>query len=130
MYIAKIEVSEEQSAALWDVTGTDNYVWCYIILITENGEKEIATDHFKHNPNEQDNFIKMADRIQTTQITTKSILEYKIYTNKFPHAIIQDQITDTLFQIGSIFKSSKILFSLFFAGTAHMMIKRLFDWLT
>ena len=125
-----MEVSEEERVALWDVTGTDTYVWCHIILITEDGEKEIATEHFKHDPNKQDSFIKMADKIQTTQITTKSILEYKIYTNKFPHAIIQDQITDTLFQISSILKSSKIRFSLFFAATAHMMIKRLFDWLT
>ena len=125
-----MEVSEEERVALWDVTGANTYVWCHIILITEDGEKEIAKDHFKHDPNKHDSFIKIADKIQKTQTTTKCIIEYRIYTNKFPHAIIQDQITDTLSQVGSNFKSAKIRFSLFFAATAHMMVKRLFDWLT
>ena len=125
-----MEVTEEERVALWDITGIDTFVWCHITLITEDGEREIATDHFKHDHNKQDSFIKLADRIQTTQTTTKSIIEYRIYVNKFPHAIIQDQITDTLIQISSKFKSSKIRFSLFFATTAHMMVKRLFDWLT
>ena len=84
-----MEVSEEERIALWDVTGTDTYVWCHIILITEDGEKEIATEHFKHDPNKQDTFIKMADKIQTTQITTKSILEYKYtYTYKQIYIIV------------------------------------------
>ncbi|KAI6650304.1 hypothetical protein LOD99_5982 [Oopsacas minuta] len=128
-----MEYSEEERIGFWDINGTNTFVWCHIILITKDYEKEIATDHFTHDSSIDDRFMRIIDQIQNInkyiQTTTNCIIEYRIWINNFPNALLQDQINDTLYQIGAKYKFAKIRFSIFFANTAHMMVKRLADWL-
>ena len=130
-----MEYTGEETLEFWGRSGKKTFVWCHIMLITTETETEFISDHFTHDANStQFNFMKTINELQTNnnkyiQTVTPSIIEYRIWINEFPNALMQDQITDGLIQIKQFFKGVKIRLTLRFANTAYMMVKRLSDWI-
>ena len=126
--------TEEEIIEFWKRTGNNTYVWCEVTLITEETERVLISNHFTYDTNTQYYFTRIVNQLETNNnkcipiILTNCTIEYRVWINEFPNAIIRDHITEALSLIGQVFKGVKIRLTLFFANTAFMMVKRLTDW--
>ena len=131
----RMDYTEEERLEFWKRSGNKTFVWCQIIITNEN-ERELISDHFTFDTNTQQNFMKTINELKTNNnkyipnVVTPCIIEYKVWVNEFPNALIQDQIMDALIQIKQVFKGVKIRLTLLFANTGSMMVKRLSDWVS